>query len=279
VTFSAFVFYVLEPIVRLLEKSQIPVFTRNSLKKAFVFSPLLLGLVFSVLVLIRAPEINSLETELNTGYLYQDTDTIMELYTRSFSIAQHSSGTDTTDASQVPIPVTRSGGILEGVTIIGDSVCLGARRRLLADIPNSHVDAEGSRNLVEGYDIIMDLQRQNRLREYVVVSLGTNGHSSFATMIDRIVADINPGHRLIFVTPFNGRAVSTWSSYRTTGYMRSLPERFPFVTIADWNAAIAPNVHLMGSDQIHIGGNVQAIEIFVNCIINAIRIAGEKPAK
>jgi hypothetical protein len=284
------------------------VFTRNSFKKAVVFSPLLVGLVFSILVLVRAPEVNSLETEINAGYLYQDTDAIIELYQLTLSgkteepaailpayqiaqldqrditgnspTAQQSTGSDAADTQQVPIVTPgRSGDILEGVTIIGDSVSLGARRRLLANIPNSHVDAEGSRNLVEGYDIIMSLQRQNRLREYVVVALGTNGHSSFASKIDQIIIDINPGHRLIFVTPFNGRAATTWSSYRTTGYMRALPGLYPFVTVADWNEAITPNVHLMGADQIHIGGNPQVIEIFVNCIINAIRVAGEKPAK
>ena len=62
-------------------------------------------------------------------------------------------------------------------------------------------------------------------------------------------------------------------------YMRTLPEKHPFVTIADWAYAIGQKSEVLGADKIHIGGNKEGIEIYVNCIIDAISEAGEKPAK
>jgi len=156
---------------------------------------------------------------------------------------------------------------------------MGAQTALANTIPNCLVDAEGSRQVWQGYNLLMQMQEQGSLREYVVVALGTNGNVNAPDKIEQIIADIQPGTRLIFVTPYDGRANSTWYSYITAEYMRTLPERYPFVTVADWVAVIEPSAYLLGSDKIHIGGQPTAIEMYVNCIIDAIAVAAGKPAK
>jgi len=166
-----------------------------------------------------------------------------------------------------------------GVLIIGDSVTLGARTNLTNTIPDCTVDATGSRQIWQGYNLLMDLQRRGRVPEYVVIALGTNGNANAPAKIEQIIADVQSGTRLIFMTPFDGRANSTWHSYRTMEYMRTLPEIYPFVTIADWAAIIEPESRLLGSDRIHIGGNRTAINMYTNCIIDAINTASGKPAK
>jgi len=176
-------------------------------------------------------------------------------------------------------PAAASAEILGGVIIIGDSVCLGARKNLMDTIPDCYVDAEGSRQVGQGYNLLMQLQSQDRLREYVVVALGTNGNANSPGKIDQIIADILPGHRLVFVTPYDGRATPTWHSYKTAEYIRTLPEKYPFVTVADWAETVTPNASLLGSDKVHIGGQRAAVDLYTNCIIEALNAASGKPAK
>ena len=173
----------------------------------------------------------------------------------------------------------KEGNVNIKVSIIGDSVALGARSSLRNNIKDSYVDTAGSRNLQEGYDIIMSLQESNTLGECVVVALGTNTCGGWESYIQKIINDIKPGHRLVFVTPYDGRWEEDWGSYKTTQYLRTLPGKYPFVTIADWAATISKKKELLGSDKIHIGGNTEGINMFTNVVIDAIKEAQGKPAK
>ena len=173
----------------------------------------------------------------------------------------------------------QAAAIPQGVTIVGDSVCMGARRDLADAIPDCHVDVEGSRQIWQGYNILMSLQEQGRLREYVVVALGTNGNANAFDMIEQIIADVSPGHRLVFVTPYDGRATPSWFSSRAAEYMRTLPGVYSFVTVADWAETILPHARLLGSDKVHISGSPAAVELYVNCIIDALAVAAGRPAK
>jgi len=167
----------------------------------------------------------------------------------------------------------------EGVTVIGDSVCLGAVAALEETIPNCTVDALGSRQLWQGYTLMMELQEKGLLREYVVISLGTNINGNVFAYIDKMIEDIRPGYRLLFVTPYNGQLGESSVSYKTMEYMRTLPDIYPFVTVADWAGVIAPQKSVLGGDKIHIGGNRTSVGIYVNCIVDALKEAEGKTAK
>ncbi len=169
--------------------------------------------------------------------------------------------------------------VYPNITIIGDSVTLGARKKLLDTIPNSYVDAKGSRPLNAGYKVFMELKESDSLGDYVVIALGTNGIPAFATYIEKFINDLPSGKRLIFVTPYDGRWTSTWNSYKTTQYLRGIENKYEFVTIADWAKKVSSNQNLLGSDKIHIGGKPSGINAFVDTITNAIDIASTKNAK
>ena len=275
---------------------------------------LAVALLLSSMVFYRAPEVSSLEAEIYAGYLYQDVDKIRELERLTQAIngeplALFAPLTLMEDPEQglffpnpgllpnpaiIPVdppppvyfppppvipPELIGEGVLGGTIIIGDSVCLGAYSALQASIPDCYVNAQGSRNLTQGYYQLMQWQAEDRMREYVVVALGTNADGNYAASIEAIIAGVQPGTRLIFVTPYDGRWDSSWTSYKTMQYIRSLPGRYSFVTVADWAALIEPNRHLLGGDSVHIGGNTTAINMYVNCIIGAINVASSKPAK
>ena len=355
ILFSAFVFYLIEPMLRVVGKGKTSA-RAEALRpfKTAVIVIILIALIPGCMTIARAPEITTLEAELLTGYLYQDSDRIIELSQKAQVVISTSGETDSSGSQEKPpdaqpldnhsgnndhntspgpfptpsnTPGTASGAeatptslppetpsvtptpsdntipsttptttpsstpeltagppgddvISGGVTIIGDSVCLGARRTLIDTIENCYVDADGSRQMSEGYNIIMKLQNEGNLREYVVVALGNNGEFDQAReMINRLIADIDPSHRLIFVTPYDGRASATWWSSQTREYMYTLPDKHAFVTIADWYSVILPQASLLGSDKVHIGGNSTTIGLYVDCIIDAMNTASQKPAK
>ena len=176
------------------------------------------------------------------------------------------------------VPISRS-QVNVNVTMVGDSVALGARKKLLETIPNAFIDTKGSRSLHDGYNLITEWQKSNSLGEYVVVALGTNGCEDWETYINKIINELEPGHRLIFVTPFDGHWTETWRSYKTMQYLRSIKDKYKYVTIADWYEEISKQPELLGSDKTHIGGNSQAIQMFVDVVENGIKSAEAKEVK
>jgi hypothetical protein len=165
------------------------------------------------------------------------------------------------------------------VTFIGDSVALGARQELAAELPKGYIDTEGSRPLTDGREMLNQLRQQGALGQIVVVSLGTNGNDFWKDAIEGIIADLEPGKRLVFVTPYDGHANDTWWSSETAVYERTLPAKYPFVQIADWNEAIKPRAQLLGADKIHVGGNAEAIGLYTDCVMEALDRSAAGPAK
>ncbi|MCL1813380.1 MAG: acyltransferase, partial [Treponema sp.] len=301
VVFSAFVFFCLEPLFR----RRLPLSKLNSsvLRRSLYAVFLLIVITaFSLngIVFARVPEISSLEEQLLTGYLYQDADEIGQIQRLTKTIngkplAQpkvfpvlgtlqnrtftgNLSDPDLYELSRLQVTFN-SDGILNGVTVVGDSVSLGARKKLTESIPDCYVDAEGSRQMWQGYNLIMALQKNHSLREYVVVSLGTNQNINSLDYINKIIDDLQSGHRLIFVTPYNAAMNESWMTYKIMQYLRTLPDIHPFITVADWALQIDKQPQLLGSDKVHIGGNTTAINLYINCIINAINNAAAKPAR
>ena len=304
--FSALAFYGLEPFFH--KQRPLPLLRSIPLRRLF-YTVVTLLIVTAVslngIVFAHAPEINSLEKQIYAGYLYQDADEIKALQSKTEAInkiplvlseALASLGrsrrgldiltnpvpgefTQSVPYLQTAVLMPNKDGIFPGVTIIGDSVCLGARKKLTEVIPDSYVDAEGSRQMWQGHRLLMQMQNNNTLREYVVVALGTNQNNNSLEYIDQIVWDLERGHRLIFVTPYNGAMNETWNTYKIMQYLRTLTELYSFVTIADWAALAEAQPRIMGPDKIHIAGIPSAVNLYTDCIIDAINIASIKPSK
>jgi len=302
VVFAAILFYGAENLIHRISvwkpKKKIFAGTPQKITAGVLSIAIVVSLVLCGGIMDRAPEISTIDQEMRLGYVNQDSDSIGALQQMSEAITdspviltQQILTVDTFDKGYSPPanPVTPSppvtvqvpdAAIFGGVTVIGDSIALGARKSLVESIPDCVADTEGSRQIWHGYDLIMELQTQGTLREYVVVSLGTNQNKNAFEKIDQIIADIAPGHRLIFVTPYNGRYLdqsNLW--YRTGEYMREQAEKYPFVTVADWSREIEQQPQLLGSDKIHVGGNGTAISLYTNCVIDGLNRAKDKPAK
>ena len=173
----------------------------------------------------------------------------------------------------------RPPGVAEGVTIIGDSVPLGARSTMMNRISNCHVDAEVNRTVGQGRTLLTDLQSRYELREYVVIALGTNANYDYAEQFTQLIDALNPGYRLIIVTPFDGRSNTNGKlTMETSEWMRGLPSRYDFITIADWNYTISSQVGLLAGDKVHMGG-LPSMELFSDVVSAAIIAASQIPPK
>jgi hypothetical protein len=183
------------------------------------------------------------------------------------------------DTAIAPAPVANSRGFIGGVTIIGDSVSLGAQSALTEAIPNLYMDASVSRPVSEGVEILAQLQDWHALREYVVIALGTNETANYKTLFTEMIELLNPGHRLIIVTPYDGRA-NEYSQRvaEIADWIRELPEQYEFVTVADWAAQIAPHSDWLASDKSHMGG-AKSRGLYADCVVKALEVAGQGAAK
>jgi len=147
------------------------------------------------------------------------------------------------------------------------------------NIPDCYVDALVSRPVSAGVGLLTGLQGRGDLREYVVIALGTNGTSNYEKLFTQIIDALDPGHRLIFVTPFDGRSNDNAAlTNATTEWMRGLPDQYSFVTIADWNALIRPQMELLAGDRVHMGGQ-SSMTLYSNMVAEAINAASQKQTK
>jgi hypothetical protein len=171
--------------------------------------------------------------------------------------------------------------IAGGITVIGDSVPLAARTTIQDNIPDCDIDAVVGRQVVDGADVLTNIQNRGELREYVVIALGTNGTNSYKQLFTEIIDVLNPGHRLIFVTPFDGRADNNAKlTSEIAVWLRELPMTYDFITVADWSSIISPQVDLLAADKVHMKTEKGAASnLYAEALAAAIAIAAQKPAK
>lgn len=265
---SAISYYILEPVIAGKEAHAFgQTFTWQQLQ----WPVLIVAAVLTVnlgAVVKSAPQVSSLEQSLWVGGIYQDVDKI----------------TTTHDAVLAAVaPKGKDGavkGIPAGVSIIGDSVTLGTRTYLGAHVANSSIDAEGDRTMNLAYQVMMNQQRSHILREYVVICIGTNALDDYAVQTTKLVNDLAPGHKLIFMTPYNQHATASWNSTKSAVLERQLAKKYNFITIANWDTAAAAHPAIFqGTDGVHFAGRHAGDVLYAQVMNQGLKEAKDKPAK
>lgn len=262
--FAAISYYILEP---LLVGKKPKIFTlKITVNWQYAGVPAavvgLLLLTTTVTVASKAPEMSSLEKELWISHLQQDEDAMQEM------------------RDLVDKKATDEYQIAKGISVIGDSVTLGVRQAILDQINDSRVDAEGGRRMEQANEVMKSQQEKKLLREYVIIACGTNTFDDYEKRIEELIATLNPGHKLIFVTPYDGRADETWNSQKLANYEQTLPKKYPFVTLADWNTLASEHKEIFGeSDTTHFAGNLEGEKLYMDMLQKTLAEAKNKPAK
>ncbi len=168
--------------------------------------------------------------------------------------APYRTGTQPDSPVVVPPPALPPG---DGtVYAVGDSVLLGTQDYLGTTLGgwDLRLDARVGRAFPEGIDII----RENHasLGQAAIIVLGHNywGGGKVYGYLDEIMAEMRSVQRVVVVT------VAEWSPAQpeVNRAIRALPQTYPNVVVADWQAVLAANPQFLSPDHVHPtrGGDV-----------------------
>lgn len=168
---------------------------------------------------------------------------------------------------------------LSDVTIIGDSIALRSQNAFMTLMPKAQLDAAVSRNFEDSFAIFDNHIKNNSLSQTVVVAVGVNSTSDYQEETQKYVKALPKGHRLVFVTPYNAKALRDVEAVRD--YEVALAEKYPYVEVADWyQAAIDhPNIWL-ATDGVHYSDtSTVGSELYVKTIQQAVEKVAKQTAK
>lgn len=189
--------------------------------------------------------------------------------------------------AQVDNASATSYNVSDGVTMIGDSVNLRASDYLKQVMPDIQLDALVSRNLDSGLKVYETDIANRVLLKNVVIALGTNSSNNYQELLDKFVQELPKGHRLIFVTPYDGREVNDSKSVtvQTRKYELELAKKYDYVYVADWHQVAVENPAIWaGTDSVHFGlesdGSIDVGgNLYANVVKEAVDQANQGPVK
>ena len=152
------------------------------------------------------------------------------------------------EAAAAGTPAPRPKTDSANVTMVGDSVMLGALPALQKTLPGCTVDAKVSRQVWDTPAVLDALEEEGRLGPVVVLALGTNG--TFAPEQGQALIDrLGPERHIYWVTAY-GSALSWQNQSNET--ISALAKKNANVTLIDW-ASLAPGHEAwFWSDGIHL---------------------------
>ena len=266
--FAAVSFYILEPVLAGKKQDLFGIqMDVKSIARPIFYSLIPLGII-CFLITITAPKVGAFEEDLMINALHQ-ADSKLQL-TRSQA--------DQTTATDY--------NVTSGTTLIGDSVALRANEWLQETIPGIQLDAVVSRNLESGLEVYQTDISNRVLLQNVVLALGTNTVSNYEEVLNKLVEQLPKGHRLILVTPYDGRVVGDANSdlMKTRQYQIDLAKKYDYVYVADWYQTAMDNPAIWyGTDYVHFGVDATSIaeggRLYAQTIKTALEEADKGPVK
>lgn len=261
--FATLSFYIFEPFVAGKIGTLFGLSIDMTPYRKWIFSFLGFLTICSLGICFFSPKLGTFEQENLISSLYQAQNQLQT--TRSAAENAKASGFE----------------IQKGVTIFGDSVTVRASNAIQSSLPDVQIDGTVSRNLTEITDLITLYQKNNTLRETVVVALGTNTTDNDKSLLDNLISRFPKGRRLIFVTPYDGNfSPSNSISYQTGQYEKELAEKYDYISIADWYQVATENPTIWyNTDLVHFNLETNGAELFAQTLKNAIDKVENGPIK
>ena len=266
--FASLSFYVMEPLIA--GKTSPIIRKIASLHHIQVTSTSTFGILslLTVVIIALAPQVGDFETDLMVN---------------GFKQAQTNIGQTKMLAEQAEVSRL---GIVEGTSLIGDSVALRANTALKEALPDANINAQVSRTTKQANDIMLNNSQNKALLKTVVIATGVNNPEGYKNDLDSLVNNLPKGHHLILVTPYEGdKSKDTYASVEQyANYARELAEKTPYVSIADWNKVSKEHPEIWaGTDQVHFGNDNSKLEegakLYAETIAAAVKAAQEQPVK
>ncbi|MBY0497059.1 MAG: acyltransferase family protein [Cyanobacteria bacterium] len=138
------------------------------------------------------------------------------------------------------------------VTVIGDSVLLGARKSVESRIGAARVDAAVGRQARDIVQRIRDLKAADLLGPKVVLHVGTNGYVT-EDQLRTILTLLDDRERVIIV---NAAAPRRWVE-KNNELIERIAADHPNTVVADWSSVANQHPEYFVSDQVHLTGKGQ----------------------
>lgn len=180
-------------------------------------------------------------TEPTTGPTLEPTPDVSVPGSASSASSDDGDGVAATTPSTTP----SADALGASVTVIGDSVALGALGALEAALPGAVVDAEVGRQFWSAAEVIAGLEAQGALGDVVVMSLGANGTFT-GGQFSEIMAALGD-RTVLFVTVTVPRR---WESDVNSAIAQQ-SQAYGFGVI-DWHAISAGVPDYFGADGVHL---------------------------
>lgn len=135
------------------------------------------------------------------------------------------------------------------ITMVGDSLGVGAKSGLESRVPGISINAEVGRQYSTGAGIISDMCQNGTIGDTVIIELGTNGPFSVQAGQD-VINKIGSGKQIYFVTV----AGVSWAG-DVNNTINKLAQANSNVHIIDWAGAVSSNPGLLSGDGVHPTGS------------------------
>lgn len=202
------------------------------------------GLVAAALLVVVLRPAPPAATAIEAGADVQDTDgrsmdqpVALAPY-RTTKAACGRSVSDKADARSRPV-----------MTVIGDSVLLGASDHLLRRIDGVEIDAAVGRQVKGGLVRLADLRSRRALADTVVIHLGTNGFLG-ERPVREILWQLRDRKAVILV---NVKAPRRWER-PNNAIIAQLSREYPNVRVLDWHAIGRRHADYFAADHVHLSG-------------------------
>ena len=152
------------------------------------------------------------------------------------------------------------------IYVIGDSITIAAAKYLKMGLKDALIDAQTSRQVSSGIDIIKQWKKDNEMPEYLVFALGTNGIFT-KKQGDEIMEILGDKTKLILIYTYSSPPKKWLKSVNETiDYMaQNYPNQ---VKIANWSEVVKSNAKILHTDGVH--PNIRGAKLFTNCIVETI---------
>lgn len=139
------------------------------------------------------------------------------------------------------------------VSVIGDSVFLGAAISFKKVYKNAVIDAKISRQVVQGLDVAKQMKKKGKLRDTIIIALGTNGTFNQAT--GQKLIDYLGKNRTIYWVSAYGKRLSWQNAVNKT--IQKLARKNKNVHIISWAKYAKEHPNWFYQDGIHLNSKGQ----------------------
>ena len=152
-----------------------------------------------------------------------------------------------------------------GITVIGDSLMVGATSSFKSLASSATIDAKSGRTVSSATDIASNMKKSGTLGSKVVIAIGTGGTFSESTgqkLIDAIGSD----KKIYWVNTY-GPKLSSYSDVNSV--IQKLANKNSNVSVIDWKSKSSSNKSLFSNDGKHLTSS--GYQTYAQTIYNAIK--------